>query len=136
MNSDVTDSEDGCGGNGYGRLIPDSQKDKCHNRQTCYGNRNRTERLVHALESFSIPIGNVSGLEFGTEGQSRRLEAIRISVPNQPVAGGISYEVHARGIGWEQAPREPRSTATLLHCNPVKLRQPKGYETKVKVRVN
>jgi uncharacterized protein YjdB len=42
-------------------------------------------------------------LEFGTTGQSRRLEAIRLSVPNQPAAGGISYEVHARGVGWMPA---------------------------------
>ena len=42
-------------------------------------------------------------LEFGTTGQSRRLEAVRLSVPNPPVAGGISYEVHAQGIGWMPA---------------------------------
>ncbi len=43
--------------------------------------------------------GASSALEFGTTGQSKRLEALRISVPNQPLAGGISYEVHAQGIG-------------------------------------
>ncbi len=44
-----------------------------------------------------------SALEFGTTGQGRRLEAVRLSVPNQPVAGGISYEVHAQGRGWMPA---------------------------------
>ncbi len=39
-------------------------------------------------------------LEFGTTGRGRRLEAIRLSVPNQPLAGGIEYEVHAQGRGW------------------------------------
>ncbi len=47
--------------------------------------------------------GARSALEFGTTGQSRRLEAIRLSVPNQPLAGGISYEVHAQGKGWMPA---------------------------------
>ncbi len=47
--------------------------------------------------------GAGSALEFGTTGQGRRLEAIRLSVPNQPVAGGISYEVHAQDRGWMPA---------------------------------
>ena len=42
-------------------------------------------------------------LEFGTTGQSKRLEAIKLSVLNQPAAGGIFYEVHARGNGWMPA---------------------------------
>ena len=42
-------------------------------------------------------------LELGTTGKGRRLEAIRLSVPNQPADGGISYEVHAQGIGWMPA---------------------------------
>ena len=39
-------------------------------------------------------------LSFGTTGKSRRLEAVRLSVPNQPVPGGIEYEVHAQNRGW------------------------------------
>ena len=39
-------------------------------------------------------------LSFGTTGKSRRLEAVRLSVPNQPEAGGIEYEVHAQNRGW------------------------------------
>ena len=39
--------------------------------------------------------------EFGTEGQSRRLEAVRLSLPNQPAAGGIEYAAHVQGIGWQ-----------------------------------
>ncbi len=41
-----------------------------------------------------------SPLVFGTTGRSKRLEAIKLSVSNQPLSGGISYEVHAQGIGW------------------------------------
>ncbi len=47
--------------------------------------------------------GAGSALEFGTTGQGRRLEAVRLSVPNQPVDGGVSYEVHAQGRGWMPA---------------------------------
>ena len=41
-----------------------------------------------------------SGLEFGTTGKGRRLEAMRLGIGNQPVAGGIEYEVHAQNKGW------------------------------------
>ena len=56
-----------------------------------------------ALRELREETGVTSALEFGTTGQSKRLEALRISVPNQPLAGGISYEVHAQGIGWMPA---------------------------------
>ena len=47
--------------------------------------------------------GASSALEFGTTGQSRRLEAIRLQVPGLPVSGGVSYEVHAQRNGWMPA---------------------------------
>lgn len=40
-----------------------------------------------------------SGAVAGTTGQSKRLEAITISLPNG-VNGGISYQVHAQTYGW------------------------------------
>ena len=47
--------------------------------------------------------GARSALEFGTTGQSRRLEAVRLSMPGLPVGGGIRYEVHAQDKGWMAA---------------------------------
>ena len=47
--------------------------------------------------------GSQSALEFGTTGQARRLEAVRLSVPGLPVAGGISYEAHTQDRGWMPA---------------------------------
>ena len=47
--------------------------------------------------------GSRSALEFGTTGQSRRLEAIRLQAPATPVPAGISYEVHAQNRGWMPA---------------------------------
>ncbi|MDO4796777.1 MAG: hypothetical protein Q4A01_02025 [Coriobacteriales bacterium] len=49
--------------------------------------------------------GNTNALEFGTTGQSRRLEAVRLYVPNQPLAGGVIYQAHVQRGGWmsEQA---------------------------------
>jgi uncharacterized protein YjdB len=47
--------------------------------------------------------GASSAIEFGTTGQSRRLEAVRLTVPGLPVGGGVSYEVHAQDRGWMPA---------------------------------
>ena len=37
----------------------------------------------------------------GTTGQSLRLEAIKLSLRDAPVAGSVSYEVHVQNIGWQ-----------------------------------
>ncbi len=42
-----------------------------------------------------------SALTFGTAGESRRLEAVSLSLENQPAAGGIEYDVHLQTKGWE-----------------------------------
>ena len=38
---------------------------------------------------------------FGTEGQSKRVEALKLELKNQPWAGGIAYEAHVQNIGWQ-----------------------------------
>ena len=40
-------------------------------------------------------------MPFGTTGQAKRLEALRLELRNQPWEGGIAYEAHARSIGWQ-----------------------------------
>ncbi len=47
--------------------------------------------------------GARSALEFGTTGQGRRLEAIRLSAPATPVPAGVSYEAHVQNVGWQGA---------------------------------
>ena len=37
----------------------------------------------------------------GTEGQSLRLEAIKINLSNLEFAGGITYQTHVQNIGWQ-----------------------------------
>lgn len=44
--------------------------------------------------------GNVRAGVVGTTGKARRMEGLRLSVPNQPFAGGITYQVHEQGKGW------------------------------------
>ena len=44
--------------------------------------------------------GAKSALEFGTTGEARRLEAMKLTLPNQPEAGGIAYQVHEQRKGW------------------------------------
>ena len=39
----------------------------------------------------------------GTMGLSRRVEAFRLTVANQPETGGISYATHVQNIGWQNA---------------------------------
>lgn len=38
----------------------------------------------------------------GTEGKSKRLEAIKISLSAQEYAGDIQYSTHVQGIGWQE----------------------------------
>lgn len=46
-------------------------------------------------------LGNVSdGATSGTEGQAKRLEAIKIALDNAPYTGGVSYKTHVQGYGW------------------------------------
>ena len=47
--------------------------------------------------------GARTALEFGTTGQGRRLEAVRLSAPATPVPAGISYEAHVQNVGWQGA---------------------------------
>ncbi len=44
--------------------------------------------------------GKTSAGTTGSTGQSRQLEALRLYAPNQPFAGGITYQVHVQGSGW------------------------------------
>ena len=46
--------------------------------------------------------GTRSALEFGTTGEARRLEALSVTLPNQPEAGGVSYQAHVQSIGWQR----------------------------------
>jgi beta-N-acetylglucosaminidase/uncharacterized protein YjdB len=46
-------------------------------------------------------LANVSdGKMSGTQGRSKRLEAIKISLDNSPYSGGITYKTHVQGYGW------------------------------------
>ncbi len=46
--------------------------------------------------------GNMSdGAVSGTEGQSKRLEGIRIFLTNQQYAGNVEYQTHVQSFGWE-----------------------------------
>ena len=41
-----------------------------------------------------------NGEESGTHGQAKRLEAIKIDIPNSAYAGGVTYSVHCQSYGW------------------------------------
>jgi uncharacterized protein YjdB len=50
-------------------------------------------------------LGNLSavsnGAVLGSVGKGKRLEAIKLSLTNTNISGGLSYRVHVQGIGWQ-----------------------------------
>ncbi|WRK53097.1 Ig-like domain-containing protein [Coprobacillaceae bacterium CR2/5/TPMF4] len=52
--------------------------------------------------------GNISG----TEGESKRLEAITINLDNAPYEGKIRYQVHVQDIGWQSWREDGASAGT------------------------
>ena len=45
------------------------------------------------------PVSN--GQVFGTSGQSKRIEAFKLSLPGNSVGGSITYSAHVQNIGWQ-----------------------------------
>lgn len=43
-----------------------------------------------------------NGNKSGTEGESKRLEAIKIQLVDAPMSGGIEYQTHIQNQGWEK----------------------------------
>ena len=60
----------------------------------------RTQAVANAHLQGTGWTGNVFAGTIGTTGQARRMEGLRLNAPNQPFAGGISYQVHEQGNGW------------------------------------
>ena len=67
-------------------------------------------QVVRSVVSYSTHVQNIGwqtavqdGATAGTSGQSKRLEAIKISLPNQGYSGGIQYRTHIQNIGWESS---------------------------------
>ena len=48
----------------------------------------------------------------GTEGESKRLEAITINLDNAPYEGKIRYQVHVQDIGWQSWREDGASAGT------------------------
>lgn len=42
-----------------------------------------------------------NGNSAGTTGQGKRIEALKVSIDNLPVAGGVEYRVHGASYGWQ-----------------------------------
>jgi uncharacterized protein YjdB len=60
----------------------------------------RGQAVANARLQGSGWTGKTSAGTIGTTGKSRRMEGLRLSVPNQPFSGGITYQVHVQGSGW------------------------------------
>jgi beta-N-acetylglucosaminidase/uncharacterized protein YjdB len=52
------------------------------------------------VQDYGWLSGVTDGKMSGTQGQSKRLEAIKISIKNSPYSGGISYKTHVESYGW------------------------------------
>lgn len=60
----------------------------------------RAQATANAHLQKSGWTGTAFAGKIGTTGQYRRMEALRLSVPHQPFAGGIAYQVHEQKKGW------------------------------------
>lgn len=60
----------------------------------------RAQATANARLQKSGWTGTAFAGKIGTTGQYRRMEALRLSVPHQPFAGGIAYQVHEQKKGW------------------------------------
>ncbi|WP_052353841.1 glucosaminidase domain-containing protein [Neobacillus jeddahensis] len=55
--------------------------------------------LTH-VQSYGWLKTVADGAMSGTEGEAKRMEAIKISLENAPYSGGISYKTHVQSYGW------------------------------------
>lgn len=55
---------------------------------------------VH-VQTYGWQDWKTDGETAGTNGESKRLEAIQINLENQPYEGGIEYRVHVQTYGWQ-----------------------------------
>ncbi len=58
----------------------------------------RATGIAHVQTFGTLPA--TTGI-IGTTGKAKRMESIKLTVPNQPYAGGIEYQTHVQKYGWE-----------------------------------
>ncbi|MDO4798495.1 MAG: hypothetical protein Q4A01_10830 [Coriobacteriales bacterium] len=58
----------------------------------------RATGVAHVQTFGTLPA--TTGI-IGTTGKAKRMESIRLTVPNQPYEGGIEYQTHVQKYGWE-----------------------------------
>ncbi|OLS37808.1 SH3 domain-containing protein [Bacillus sp. MRMR6] len=61
---------------------------------------NPTVKYTTHVQDYGWLAGVANGVMSGTQGQSKRMEAIKISLDNVPYPGGISYKTHVQNYGW------------------------------------
>jgi beta-N-acetylglucosaminidase len=52
------------------------------------------------VQNYGWLAGVSDGQMSGTQGQAKRMEAIKISLKNSPFPGGVSYKTHVQDYGW------------------------------------
>ncbi|WP_052427419.1 SH3 domain-containing protein [Neobacillus niacini] len=52
------------------------------------------------VQDYGWLAGVSNGQMSGTEGQAKRMEAIKIALKNSPYSGGVSYKTHVQDYGW------------------------------------
>lgn len=61
----------------------------------------RTVSYSTHVQTYGWQSWRYDGSNAGTTGQSKRLEAIKIKLADQPFSGGIRYRTHVQKIGWQ-----------------------------------
>lgn len=65
------------------------------------------------IQSIGWQNPKTNGQTSGTIGQAKRMEAMKISVDNLPVTGGIEYRSHVQSIGWQNYVSNDSMTGTM-----------------------
>ncbi len=53
------------------------------------------------VQDYGWQAASVDGQTSGTEGESKRLEGVKIKLVNQPYTGDIEYATHVQDYGWQ-----------------------------------
>ena len=108
------------GGATWKKAIPTGKKVDTYSVQVKYvADKNHTTFVAKAVKAKIIPCAYAvvtthvqrkgwiesasAGMPSGSTGQSLRMEAVKIEIPDHNISGGIEYRSHVQTYGWERS---------------------------------
>lgn len=68
------------------------------------------------VQDYGWQAASVDGQTSGTEGESKRLEGVKIKLVNQPYTGDIEYATHVQDYGWQNFVGNDSLAGTFGEC--------------------